>query len=33
MKDGKQECWCDDHQMPCFGCYNDGRRELPEDNK
>ncbi|ELY77933.1 SWIM zinc finger family protein [Natrinema gari] len=23
------KCWCDDSDFPCFGCYNDGRRDLP----
>ena len=22
-------CWCDDHDFPCFDCYNEGRRDLP----
>ncbi|MFC4407981.1 SWIM zinc finger family protein [Haloarchaeobius iranensis] len=26
-------CWCDDHSMPCFDCYNDGRRDLPGEGE
>jgi hypothetical protein len=26
-------CWCDDHQMPCFDCYNVGRRDLPGEGE
>ncbi|KDS91841.2 zinc finger SWIM domain protein [Halorubrum saccharovorum] len=26
-------CWCDDHQMPCFDCYNEGRRTLPGEGE
>ena len=25
----EDECWCDDHDFPCFDCYNAGRRDLP----
>lgn len=23
-------CWCEAHDMPCFDCYRDGSRDLPE---
>ena len=26
-------CWCDDHSMPCFDCYNAGRRDLPGEDE
>lgn len=26
-------CWCDDHDMPCFDCYSEGRRELPGEGQ
>lgn len=29
-EDDEDECWCDDHDLPCFDCYLEGRRELPE---
>ncbi len=25
----ENECWCDDHDFPCFECYLEGRRDLP----
>jgi hypothetical protein len=29
----EDECWCDDHDFPCFDCYNDGRRDLPGEGE
>lgn len=26
-------CWCDDHDFPCFNCYNEGRRDLPGEGE
>jgi hypothetical protein len=26
-------CWCDDHDFPCFDCYNEGRRTLPGEGE
>jgi len=26
-------CWCDDHDFPCFDCYNEGRRDLPGEGE
>jgi len=26
-------CWCDDHSLPCFDCYNEGRRDLPDESE
>jgi len=26
----EEECWCEDHDMPCFECFLEGRRGLPE---
>ena len=26
-------CWCDDHSMPCFDCYLEGRRDLPGEGQ
>jgi len=26
----EDECWCDDHDFPCFDCYLEGRRDLYE---
>ncbi|MFC4249005.1 SWIM zinc finger family protein [Natribaculum luteum] len=31
--DDEGGCWCDDHSFPCFGCYNDGRRDLPGEDE
>jgi hypothetical protein len=25
-----ESCWCEAHDMPCFDCYQSGRRTLPE---
>nr|WP_277410058.1 SWIM zinc finger family protein [Natrinema longum] len=29
----ENECWCDDHDFPCFDCYRDGQRDLPGDSE
>ncbi|WP_135852644.1 SWIM zinc finger family protein [Halorussus salinus] len=29
----EHDCWCDDHDFPCFDCYNDGRRDLPGEDE
>jgi len=29
----EDECWCDDYDFPCFGCYNAGRRDLPGEGE
>jgi len=26
-------CWCDDHDFPCFDCYNEGRHDLPSEGE
>ncbi len=26
-------CWCDDHDMPCFECFQTGRRDLPGERE
>lgn len=26
----EEDCWCDGQPMPCWDCYNTGRRDLPE---
>jgi hypothetical protein len=28
-EDDENECWCDDSDFPCFECYLEGRRDLP----
>jgi hypothetical protein len=32
-EDDEDGCWCDDHSMPCFDCYNEGRRDLPGEGE
>jgi hypothetical protein len=32
-EDDEDGCWCDDHNFPCFDCYNDGRRDLPGEDE
>lgn len=32
-EDADDGCWCDDHDLPCFDCYNDGRRDLPGEGE
>jgi len=27
------ECWCDGHDLPCFECYLEGRRDLPSEGE
>ena len=31
--DDEDGCWCDDHDFPCFDCYNEGRRTLPGEGQ
>ncbi|WP_053966630.1 hypothetical protein [Haloarcula rubripromontorii] len=31
--DDEDGCWCDDHDFPCFDCYNVGRRDLPGEGE
>lgn len=26
----EEGCWCDQKSMPCWDCYNAGRRDLPK---
>ena len=32
-EDDEDGCWCDDHSMPCFDCYDEGRRDLPGESE
>ncbi|WP_338741454.1 SWIM zinc finger family protein [Haloplanus salilacus] len=32
-EDDEDGCWCDGHDMPCFDCYNAGRRDLPGEDE
>ncbi|WP_367176671.1 SWIM zinc finger family protein [Haloarcula rubripromontorii] len=32
-EDDEDGCWCDTHSMPCFDCYNAGRRDLPGEGE
>jgi hypothetical protein len=33
LEDDEDGCWCDDHSMPCFECFQTGRRDLPGEGE